>query len=89
MEELTNDIPSTHGRLLEEGVSIINLYIYHILINDPRIVEIDVGDLDQITDRIIERYNNGCETSLEDAIYSYLDGDEEDGEGVNYKWDLY
>lgn len=78
MDALINE----YYNLSDKGISVVDMYIYHILSSDDRTFDLDNTELSQIIDRVKEMrytYNN---LAIEDAIDRVL-------EGEDAAWDLY
>lgn len=78
METLINE----YYNLSDKGVSIVDMYIYHLLSSDERSYDYDNNELSQIIDKVNKmRYTYG-NLSIEDAIDRVLEGEDS-------AWDLY
>lgn len=78
METLINE----YYNLSDKGVSVVDMYIYHLLSSDERSYDYDNNELSQIIDKVNKmRYTYG-NLSIEDAIDRVLEGEDS-------AWDLY
>ena len=75
MEEISRQ----YNQLLDEGISITELYVYHLIISDDRSYRMNEQEIaDMIRDVIDKRYATG--EDIETIVNKLLDGDEFDGD---------
>lgn len=74
-----NDISTQYNKLLDEGISITEIYIYHLIVSDERSYGMSEKEMLDLVDRATNaRYSSS--RSLEDIIDGLLNGDEFDGD---------
>ena len=72
---MTN-LKTQYDFLLDEGISITDMYIYHLLVNDPRSYNYSEQELVDMVQSILDadaRYSN--ERSIEELVDCCLNGD--------------
>lgn len=74
-----NEISRQYNQLLDEGASITELYVYHLIISDERSFGMSEKEIeDMVRDAIDKRYSSP--DGIEFIIDSLLNGDEFDGD---------
>lgn len=74
-----NEISKQYNELLDAGVSITELYVYHLIVNDERSFGMSEKEIvDMVRDAIDKRYISS--ESIEFIVDSLLNGDELDGD---------
>ena len=74
-----NEISKQYNELLDAGVSITELYVYHLIVNDERSFGMSEKEIvDMIRDAIDKRYSSS--EGIEFIVDSLLNGDELDGD---------
>lgn len=74
-----NEISKQYNELLDAGVSITELYVYHLIVNDERSFGMSEKEIvDMVRDAIDKRYSSS--EGIEFIIDSLLNGDELDGD---------
>lgn len=74
-----NEISKQYNELLDAGVSITELYVYHLIVNDERSFGMSEKEIvDMVRDAIDKRYS--FSEGIEFIIDSLLNGDELDGD---------
>lgn len=82
-----NNLSKDYNSLLDEGKSITDLYIYHLIVSDERSFNLSEKEiLDMVTQVINARYSLST-LGLEQIVDRALDGDLSDGD--EEEWDLY
>ena len=74
-----NEISKQYNELLDAGVSITELYVYHLIVNDERSFGMSEKEIvDMVRDAIDKRYI--FSEGIEFIVDSLLNGDELDGD---------
>lgn len=74
-----NEISKQYNELLDAGVSITELYVYHLIVNDERSFGMSEKEIvDMVRDAIDKRYSSS--EGIEFIVNSLLNGDELDGD---------
>lgn len=74
-----NEISKQYNELLDAGVSITELYVYHLIVNDERSFGMSEKEIvDMVRDAIDKRYS--FSEGIEFIVDSLLNGDELDGD---------
>lgn len=74
-----NEISKQYNELLDTGVSITELYVYHLIVNDERSFGMSEKEIvDMVRDAIDKRYSSS--EGIEFIVDSLLNGDELDGD---------
>lgn len=74
-----NEISKQYNELLDAGVSITELYIYHLIVNDERSFGMSEKEIvDMVREAIDKRYISS--EGIEFIVDSLLNGDELDGD---------
>lgn len=74
-----NEISKQYNELLDAGVSITELYVYHLIVNDERSFVMSEKEIvDMVRDAIDKRYSSS--EGIEFIVDSLLNGDELDGD---------
>jgi len=74
-----NEISKQYNELLDAGVSITELYVYHLIVNDERSFGMSEKEIvDMVRDAIDKRYISS--EGIEFIVDSLLNGDELDGD---------
>lgn len=74
-----NEISKQYNELLDAGVSITELYVYHLIVNDERSFEMSEKEIvDMVREAIDKRYISS--EGIEFIVDSLLNGDELDGD---------
>lgn len=74
-----NEISKQYNELLDAGVSITELYVYHLIVNDERSFGMSEKEIvDMVRDAIDRRYSSS--EGIEFIVDSLLNGDELDGD---------
>ena len=74
-----NEISKQYNELLDAGVSITELYVYHLIVNDERSFGMSGKEIvDMVRDAIDKRYISS--EGIEFIVDSLLNGDELDGD---------
>lgn len=74
-----NEISKQYNELLDAGVSITELYVYHLIVNDERSFGMSKKEIvDMVRDAIDKRYSSS--EGIEFIVDSLLNGDELDGD---------
>ena len=74
-----NEISKQYNELLDAGVSITELYVYHLIVNDERSFGMSEKEIvDMVRDAIDKRYSSS--EGIEFIVDSLLNGDELDGD---------
>lgn len=74
-----NEISKQYNELLDVGVSITELYVYHLIVNDERSFGMSEKEIvDMVRDAIDKRYSSS--EGIEFIVDSLLNGDELDGD---------
>lgn len=74
-----NEINKQYNELLDAGVSITELYVYHLIVNDERSFGMSEKEIvDMVRDAIDKRYSSS--EGIEFIVDSLLNGDELDGD---------
>ncbi len=74
-----NEISKQYNELLDAGVSITELYVYHLIVNDERSFGMSEKEIvDMVRDAIDKRYSSS--EDIEFIVDSLLNGDELDGD---------
>ena len=74
-----NEISKQYNELLDSGVSITELYVYHLIVNDERSFGMSEKEIvDMVRDAIDKRYSSS--EGIEFIVDSLLNGDELDGD---------
>jgi len=69
-----SNLRTQYNFLLDEGIAITDVYIYHLLVNDPRSYNYSEEELTDMVENILnQHYTN--ERSLEELVESCLNGD--------------
>ena len=69
-----SNLRTQYNFLLDEGIAITDVYIYHLLENDPRSYNYSEEELTDMVENILnQHYTN--ERSLEELVESCLNGD--------------
>lgn len=69
-----SSLRTQYNFLLDEGIAITDIYIYHLLVNDPRSYNYSEQELDDMVEDILNQHYNG-EHSIEELVESCLNGD--------------
>jgi len=72
------ELSAEYTELLDKGISITELYIYHLIVNDERSYDLKDKDIYKLIQKVNEQYSYGG--SLEEIVDRLLDGDEYDGD---------
>lgn len=78
METLINE----YYNLSDKGVSIVDMYIYHLLSSDERSYDYDNNELSQIIDKVNQMRYTYTNLSIEETVDRVLEGEDS-------AWDLY
>ena len=78
METLINE----YYNLSDKGISIVDMYIYHVLSNDERSYDYDNHELSQIIDKVNQMRYTYTNLSIEETVDRVLEGEDS-------AWDLY
>lgn len=74
-----NEISKQYNELLDAGVSITELYVYHLIVNDERSFGMSEKEIvNMVRDAIDKRYSSS--EGIEFIVDSLLNGDELDGD---------
>lgn len=74
-----NEISKQYNELLDAGVSITELYVYHLIVNDERSFGMSEKEIvDMVREAIDKRYSSS--EGIEFIVDSLLNGDELDGD---------
>ena len=74
-----NEISKQYNELLDAGVSITELYVYHLIVNDERSFGMSEKEIvGMVRDAIDKRYSSS--EDIEFIVDSLLNGDELDGD---------
>ena len=74
-----NEISKQYNELLDAGVSITELYVYHLIVNDERSFGMSEKEIvGMVRDAIDKRYSSS--EGIEFIVDSLLNGDELDGD---------
>ena len=74
-----NEISKQYNELLDAGVSITELYVYHLIVDDERSFGMSEKEIvDMVRDAIDKRYSSS--EGIEFIVDSLLNGDELDGD---------
>ena len=74
-----NEISKQYNDLLDAGVSITELYVYHLIVNDERSFGMSEKEIvDMVREAIDKRYISS--EGIEFIVDSLLNGDELDGD---------
>ena len=74
-----NEISKQYNQLLDEGASITELYVYHLIVNDERSFGMSEKEIiEMVRDAIDKRYSST--QGIEYIVDSLLNGDELDGD---------
>lgn len=74
-----NEISKQYNELLDAGVSITELYVYHLIVNDERSFGMSEKEIvDMVRDAIDKRYSSS--EGIEFIVDNLLNGDELDGD---------
>lgn len=74
-----NEISKQYNELLDAGVSITELYVYHLIVNDERSFGMSEKEIvDMVREAIDKRYISS--EDIEFIVDSLLNGDELDGD---------
>ena len=74
-----NEINKQYNELLDAGVSITELYVYHLIVNDERSFGMSEKEIvDMVREAIDKRYSSS--EGIEFIVDSLLNGDELDGD---------
>ncbi len=69
-----SSLRTQYNFLLDEGIAITDIYIYHLLVNDPRSYNYSEQELDDMVEDILNQHYNG-EHTIEELVESCLNGD--------------
>ena len=69
-----SSLRTQYNILLDEGIAITDIYIYHLLVNDPRSYNYSEQELDDMVEDILNQHYNG-EHTIEELVESCLNGD--------------
>lgn len=78
METLINE----YYNLSDKGISVVDMYIYHVLSNDERSYDYDNNELSQIIDKVNQMRYTYTNLSIEETVDRVLEGEDS-------AWDLY
>ena len=78
METLINE----YYNLSDKGISVVDMYIYHVLSSDERSYDYDNNELSQIIDKVNQMRYTYTNLSIEEAVDRVLEGEDS-------AWDLY
>jgi hypothetical protein len=74
-----DEISRQYNQLLDEGASITELYVYHLIVNDERNFGMSEKEIiEMVRDAIDKRYSST--QGIEYIVDSLLNGDELDGD---------
>lgn len=74
-----DEISRQYNQLLDEGASITELYVYHLIVNDERSFGMNEKEIiEMVRDAIDKRYSST--QGIEYIVDSLLNGDELDGD---------
>lgn len=74
-----NEISTEYNKILDDGVSITELYIYHLIVSDDRSIGMSEKNVEDLIQKVIEaRYVT--DKGLEWIVDAVLNGDEIDGD---------
>lgn len=74
-----DEISRQYNQLLDEGASITELYVYHLIVNDERSFGMSEKEIiEMVRDAIDKRYSST--QGIEYIVDSLLNGDELDGD---------
>lgn len=74
-----DEISRQYNQLLDEGASITELYVYHLIVNDERSFGMSEKEIiEMVRDAIDKRYSST--QGIEYIVNSLLNGDELDGD---------
>lgn len=74
-----NEISTEYNKILDDGVSITELYIYHLIVSDDRSIGLTERNIEDLMQKVIEtRYMT--DKGLEWIVDAVLNGDEIDGD---------
>jgi len=68
--------------LQDQNISVVDLYIYHLLSNDDRSIDLSNKELEQIIDKVHHLLYTYYNLRLEDIVERVLEGEDD-------AWDLY
>ena len=74
-----NEITKQYNQLLDEGVSITDLYIYHLIVNDERSYTMSEKEILDTVQEVLNR-QYGSSKSIEELVDGLLDGEDPDDE---------
>lgn len=76
-----------YNSIIDKGMAITELYVYHLLTNDDRAYNFTEAELLNMVEEVMDiRYTN-YNASIEDIVNHLLDGEKYNEE--NDLWDLY
>lgn len=74
-----NEISTEYNKILDDGISITELYIYHLIVSDDRSIGMSEKNVEDLIQKVIEaRYMT--DKGLEWIVDAVLNGDEIDGD---------
>ena len=74
-----NEISTEYNKILDDGISITELYIYHLIVSDDRSIGLTERNIEDLMQKVIEtRYMT--DKGLEWIVDAVLNGDEIDGD---------
>lgn len=74
-----NEISTEYNKILDDGVSITELYIYHLIVSDDRSIGLSEKNIEDLIQKVTEaRYMT--DKGLEWIVDAVLNGDEIDGD---------
>lgn len=75
-----NNLGKDYNDLLDEGKSITDLYIYHLIVNDERSFGYSEKEITDLVSQILDTRYNYPDLGLESIVDRLLNGDVLDGD---------
>ena len=82
-----NNLIADYNSIIDKGIAITELYIYHLLVSDDRAYNFTETELLNMVEEVINIRYTSYNSSIEDIVNHLLDGEKYDEE--NDLWDLY
>lgn len=87
MVKTMNNLIADYNSIMDKGIAITELYIYHLLVSDDRAYNFTETELLNMVEEVINiRYIN-YDVSIEEIVNHLLNGEQYNEE--NDLWDLY
>ena len=82
-----NSLIADYNSIIDKGMAITELYIYHLLSTDDRAYNFTEAELLNMVEEVIDIRYTSYNTNIEDIVNHLLDGEKYNEE--NDLWDLY